>query len=55
VTVLYVVLDRRGRHVKTTTDRVWARRLRAAFAGRIVTIVRAATPGELHTDLKVAA
>ncbi len=55
MTTLYIVYARDGWHVKTTADKVWAERLQAAFDGRIVTIVRAATPAELYCDLEVAA
>lgn len=53
--ILYIVLSRRGRHVTTTADWAWAQRLRLAFRGRVVPVLRQSTLAEQHQDERVAA
>lgn len=51
----FVVYNRRGGYVLTTTVQAYAEAWRAATGGWIVPIVRQPTIAELHRDERVAA
>jgi hypothetical protein len=52
---LYVVYGRQGQHLRTTADWLLAQRLRIAFRGRIVTVLRQPTIRDIYQELQVAA